>query len=610
MISGCAAAAFGQYHAQSRKGLFWHRFRYDRAASVSGLRHLAFALVLGATPSLAYAQAAPPSIQGNVPPPGSPLPGLAAPQAPPVSPGPPPAPPAAPAPVNPNLIVAVTDVAVDGVTAYAPGTFAAVTAGLTGPAVKMEDVEAARTAIVNRYRRDDYVYTAVNARLHGTHLTLVVIESRIVSVKLRQDVGPVGAQVLRFLNHLTEVQPITNAALERWLLLANDIPGLSVKSYINPSTTDPGALTLEADVTRQPVSASLRLDNRAFRQTGPEELLATMGANSFTSLGERSEVSFYHTLNNTDNFGQALEEFFIGGSGLKLRIYGGAGESNPSGSLRELGYDGVTRVFGAELSYPLIRSRRQTLVLSALFDGVESDISYGVTGTPVRASFDSLRVLRADGLYTLYDSWLGAAFGATDSADVKVSQGLPILGASSNGDPQLPRLNERVDFTKASLDVERHQSLFSPYPGSEVSILGAVAGQFTNNILPPEEKAYLGGPVFNRGFYYGEVTGDRALQAKIEPQFDTPLPVSGFTAIPVSAQFYGFYDWGEVWQEQTLDLGHTLRSIGGGVRTTIGRYVELDVEGVSRLTRTPDGPTPAVSRLKSSAFYWQVLLHY
>jgi len=551
---------------------------------------------------------------GPLVPQGSPLPGIAPPTAPGAAPGLPPAAPVAPTEINPALNVPITDAAVEGATAYPAASLSLYTAGLTGPAVPVARIEAARTAILNRYRADGYVYTAVNARITGSHLRLVVIEGRIVAVKLRGDIGPAGTQVLRFLNHLTETSPVTTAEIERWLLLANDIPGVSVKSTINPSTTDPGALTLVADLSRQAVSATLRADNRAFRQTGPEELLATMDANSFTSLGERTEISLYHTFNDTDTFGQASEEFYLGGSGLKFHIYGGAGEALPSGSLRAIGYDGVTRVVGADLSYPVIRSRAQTLTVSTAFDLLESDISYAVTGKSTRASFDSLRVLRGQAQYVLLDNWLsdwiGPAWEALDHADLRLSQGLPTLGAATNGNPQLPRLNERVDFTKVDAEIDRRQTIWSPYAGATVSVLAALGGQFTNNILPPEEKYYLGGPNFNRGFYYGEVTGDRALQAKFEPQFDTELPTPGFSPLPLRAEFYAFYDWGEVWQQQALDLGHILRSVGGGARFYADPNVEIDVEGVSRLTRTPDGAPPQVSALKSAAFYWQIVLHY
>ena len=61
-----------------------------------------------------------------------------------------------------------------------------------------------------------------------------VIEGRIAAVKLDGDIGPAGVQVLRFLRHLTEQQPLDNATLERWLLLAQDVPGVTLHAVLQP----------------------------------------------------------------------------------------------------------------------------------------------------------------------------------------------------------------------------------------------------------------------------------------------------------------------------------------------------------------------------------------
>jgi len=544
-----------------------------------------------------------------VPPPGSPLPGVTTPQTPSVAPVTPP-PAAAPGQVNPSLAVPITSTAIAGATAYPLSVLSGYTANLTGPEVPVADIEAARTAIVNRYRADGYVYTAVNARISGTQLTFIVTEGRIVDVKLDGNIGPAGSLVLQFLSPLTEIRPLTTKALERALLLASDVPGVTVRGVINPSTDDPGALTLVAQVSRAPFTGQFQADNRAFRQTGPEELLGVFDLNSFTSLGDLTQVSLYHTLNNTDSFGQISEDWFVGRQGLRFHVYGGAGQADPSGSLRELGYQGITRVFGGSASYPVIRSRQQTLTVSGLFDGIESDIStLGQEGRQ-RASFDSLRVLRADAQDVFSDTWLGTTRSAEDFANLRVSQGLQIFGASEEDGRQLPRLHEQVNFTKLNGEFDRTQTLFPVGDTGTVLLKLAAAGQYSTSIIPPEEEFYLGGPHFDRGFYYGQVTGDKALAGSFEPLFDKPLPDVSFLPSPLSSEFYAFYDWGETWQNQKLDAGHRLRSTGAGIRLYIGPRWEMDFEGVDRLTTRPSGNAPGVSPLAAAAFYWQLVARF
>jgi hemolysin activation/secretion protein len=580
------------------------------------MRCVATALMLAGTfagAPIAVAQVPP----TNPVPQGSPLPRVLPPAPPSVAPGTVVPPPSAPSGEVPNQPVRVTSVAVDGVTAYPQQEISALAAGLVGPAVPLPQIDAARQAILQRYRSDGYVLTTVSANLDGKGLLrFVVTEGRIASVKLDGDIGPAGTQVLRFLNRLTEQQPIDSVTLERYLLLAQDVPGISLRAVLEPSTDQPGALNLIAQVSRQAVSGLATIDNRAFNQTGPIEFLGLLDFNSFTSFGEKTELSYYHTFPNSQNFGQASTEVFVGASGLKVRIYGGYGTTDPTGSLGQSGYHGTTTVFGTQATYPVIRSRQQTLNLYLTFDGIESNISILNNGVRTRQSFDSLRVLRAGEDYALSDIWLGAERSAINAVSARVSQGLRILGASTNGTaPDAARQGERSDFTKFNFELSRTQTLFYPWQGASVALMGLVTGQWSNDILPPAEQFYLGGARFTRGYYAGQVPGDKALATTVELQLNTSFDVKVFEkSLDVSTQYYLFYDWGETWQNLKTDFATRINSAGGGVRMQVTRYTELDLEGLARFNKFPTagGGTPGsgVSPLYGGAFSWRVLTRF
>ena len=46
--------------------------------------------------------------------------------------------------------------------------------------------------------------------------------------------GLLEREVLRFLNNLTKAGPLDIATLERWLLLAQDIPGITLTGWLSP----------------------------------------------------------------------------------------------------------------------------------------------------------------------------------------------------------------------------------------------------------------------------------------------------------------------------------------------------------------------------------------
>jgi hemolysin activation/secretion protein len=556
---------------------------------------------------------APPSF--NQVPQGSPIPRMIPPTPPASAPGT--ALPALPPPAGevPNRTVHVIDVSVDGVTAFPPADIARYTQDLTGPAVPLPKIDAARQAILQHYRSAGYVLSTVSANLDTVgHLRFIVTEGRIASVKLDGDIGPAGVQVLRFLNKLTQVQPIDSVTLERYLLLAQDVPGVTLRAVLQPSADDPGALNLIAQVSRQAVSGLASFDNRAFVQTGPVEGLGVIDFNSFSELGEKTEGTFYHTFPNSQNFGQLSEEFFVGASGLKLRFYAGTGTAVPTGGgnsgLAEENYHGTTNVAGFVASYPVIRSRQQTLNLYTSFDALESNVR---DGSPlVNASYDSLRVLRLGEDYAMSDLWLGAARPANNVVSVRLSQGLQILGAETDGTaPDAARQNEQSNFFKMNFELIRTQTLFTPFEGTSVALMGLLAGQWSDNILPPAEQFYLGGSQYTRGYYSGQIPGDKALVATAELQFNTGTNLSMWgLAAEVATQFYLFYDWGETWQNQSTDFATMVSSAGGGVRMQVTRFTEVDFEALARFNRYPSGSGADISAENGIGLYWHVLGHF
>jgi hemolysin activation/secretion protein len=560
----------------------------------------------------AFAQRVDAPFTGNVVPQGSPIPRILPPAPPNVAPGTDLTAPATPS-AAPAASVPVRNVVIVGATAFTDPQMRPLLSGLVGPAVPLAQIEQARAALVTLYRADGYVLTTVNAQVEPNgDLRFNIVEGRIVDVKLDGDIGPAGVQVLRFLNHLTEQQPIDNATMERWLLLAQDVPGVTLHAVLKPSADDPGALTLVAQVSRQAVNGLLTVDNRGFRQTGPQQGLLVFDANSFTQFGERTEASIYHTNGNTQNFGQASTDFFVGSSGLHVRIYGGYGEAYPSDFLRTIGYEGTTTTFGIAGIYPVIRSRQQTLNAIANLDAIETEIrTINGSGVEGRTSRDSLRVGRLAGEYALEDIVLGGDRSAVNFASLRVSQGMPFLGGTHNGNPLPARQGEKVDFTKVAVELTRTQTLFVPWQNASVALKVSLKGQGSGDVLPPSEKFFLGGSEINRGFYSGEVTGDNALAGSLELQLNTGLDLTLFgKAFPITAQFYAFYDRGETWENQRSDPNARLSSEGIGGRFNVTRYTEFDLEGVVRNTRLPSGTAGVVQPLKADAAYWRILARF
>jgi hemolysin activation/secretion protein len=541
---------------------------------------------------------------------GSPLPHILPPQQPKLGGGLPSFQPLTTEGAVPSAVIPVRSVTIIGATAFPAGRLGGLAGGLAGQAVPLPKLEAARRALLDLYRSHGFILTTVSMDIDAAgNVRFIVTEGRIVAVKLSRDIGPAGTMVLRFLDHLTEERPVREASLERWLLLAQQIPGISVQAVLQADSDDPGALTLVAEVSKQDVSGLVTADNRGFDETGPEEVLGVADLNSVTAHGDQTEVSLFHTSGSTDNFGQASESFFLGDDGLRLKLYGGDGRANPSGTLREVQYESFVTVFGGQLSYPVILKRNQALNLALRFDGIEDEINT----SGVRASFDSLRVARFAGQYAWQDLWAGPTRNALNVVDLVESQGIPYFGASADGrnDPPAGRSDEKIDFWKISGSISRTQTLFSPFDDATVALRTEAGGQYTTDILPSEEEFYLGGNRFTRGFYSGQAVGDKALYATAELQLNTGYDFTLLRQdIDMGAQFYGFYDWGETWSNLPTDLNTRVASVGGGVRLGLTRYLETDGEVVERLTTQLEPASTGIAPLSETVIYWGVTARY
>jgi hemolysin activation/secretion protein len=534
---------------------------------------------------------------------GSPIPRVApapltAPTLPPLPPTPLP-----PATGLPATSVAVNSVAIEGATAYPLAQLQALAQGLIGPRTSLADIDRARRSILLLYRSNGYSYVTVAARLDaGGVLHIAVVESYIAEVKLSGEIGPAGTLVLRFLQHLVDKRPLNDADYEHWVLLANSIPGIAVAPLLQRLESEPGAFTLIARVTRAAVSGSFSVDNNAFPQAGREQGLLTVGVNSLSSLGERSEASFY--LSGPDGheiYGQASETFFVGSSGLSVRLYGGTGRELPCCSYSQIGYDSKTTQFGALMSYPLVLRRQQQLYLRAAFDAI--DVETLANGE--RASADDLRVLRAEADYTLSDTLLGTRFDGTNAVTARLSKGLTAFGASAQDRPDAGRLHEDPTFFKFNAEISRDQTLYRFADGPRVSLFGLVAGQASPDVLPNEEQFYLGGLRFTRGFYSGEVVGDNAVAATAELRVTSTYLLDALgRQIVLTPQFYGFYDDGETWQNQATDANQIVRSYGIGLRLGITDNARLELIGVRRDTRQVGGQN--VPPVAANAFYFRI----
>jgi hemolysin activation/secretion protein len=509
--------------------------------------------------------------------------------------------------------VHITGVEVDGATVYSVSEVTSMFSHIEGQTIAPGQIADAVRALQTKYREDGYFLTVVRSTLRqassGPILHVQVIEGYISDVKIDGDVGPVGVLIYKYLQHLPEKRPTKFSDVERYVLLAKAIPGITIRTVLFPARDEPGAVELVAQVQRKSFDVLATDDNRGPRTAGPNEMLVGVSANSFSSLGERTEAFIFDTpFSDEQVFGQASYEGFIGSEGLKFRVYAGYGTSVPGNVLAITGYSGDLLLGGGALEYPALLSRRLSLSLNAALDIDQSQIALlGSDGFLHPDSKIKLRILRLGEKLQIQDDLMGFGRSAADTVNFTVHQGLPELAGSSNDASFSPRPGERNNFSKITTEIIRVQNLFA-WGTSSVALKTAFSGQWTREILPPSEKFLFGGEQYGRGFYNGEVTGDRAAAGTIEPQLNQTLDgkIFGHPYL-IGVQYYTFFDIGQTWSNAPGDVNTHIESTGIGIRANLTAWLSAQVEGVRRFTRRPNAATGSDEPL--DALFFRVSVH-
>jgi hemolysin activation/secretion protein len=482
---------------------------------------------------------------------------------------------------------------------------AALVAGLAGRDATLAEIEAARLALLRAYREAGFPYVAVAAQLGAgwagrADLTFRITEGEVVALRLEGEIGPAARQVARFTEGLVGQRPLSQPALERALLLANDIPGVTARGLLRPAEGAPGGLDLVVQLERRGLGGFVTLDNRGQAQTGAWQALAVLQANALTAWGDRAELALLGTDTNGQRFAQAAYEAFLGGSGLRIRAQAGVGRATPGSALAALGYAGDTQTAGLALSYPVLRSRALTVQLAAQMDALDSLVEIETGGQRTRVSRDAVRAGRLGLELTGQDAWLSGPAAAVSTLHLRAHRGIESLGASTGGSA---RAGADFGFFRATIEASRLQPLLDIAPGWMLSAHALGAVQWSDHVLPSAERFQLGGNRLGRGFFAGQAAGDRAVAGTLELRLDTPR----IGAAAIGTQLFLFHDRGQGFGNAPGDSARRLSSWGGGIRTQIGEAAQLEVEGVHRATRTPQQGGEGLS---DQALFIRLLLRF
>ena len=500
----------------------------------------------------------------------------------------------------------VSDVIVSGSTIYGPEAFKSIYGGSLGKNVSVAELYAWADQITERYRRDGYLLS--RAVVPAQHITggvvrLQVVEGFLGNVTIQ---GASDHLMREYADQLLASRPLNSKDLERCLLLANDLPGYTVRAVLSPSATVPGASDLTLISTHKLFDVQFSVDNQGTFYIGPWETTVVGTLNDALGFGERLSEHISTTPEIRELVLVGVDGSVpLNAHGLTLAADLSETKARPGYTLSQFQPHTTGDSVLVSLQQNLIRSRAQNLSISA---GMNYEDAISILTPPgpndAPSSNDKLWVVRLGASYNLTNAW-----GGRNDVSVQLSHGLKIANASRPNRLNISKPFGRTDFSKITVTASRLQQIRGPY-----AVLAAVTAQSAlGESLLSAEQFGVGGGAFGRGYDPSELTGDNGIAGKLEFQATYGL---NFHRLQ-TAQFFGFYDAGYVRSRYPFGLPDgdlqthaTLASLGGGVRLAIRGGYQSMFEIAKPLTRPPAIFVGHLSDAKAPRFYFSFIASF
>lgn len=448
-----------------------------------------------------------------------------------------------------------------------------------------------------------------------------VVFGRLTALRVRGEAGPSESTVARYLSKLTTQDVFNTNDAERYLLLADDIPGLDVRLSLRPAVDgEPGDLIGEIAVIRRRGAVVANIQNFGSSAIGPFGASIQGEVYDLTGLGDRTSLTAFTTLEFSEQHTfQLAHDFAVGGEGLRLGGTLTYSTTNPGNAVPGFDVESESVIGSLHASFPMIRTRRMTSIAQFGADIVDQDVeinNIALTKDRVRTAFarisgeytdeDSIRRL---GGYTPFEPRLRLRYGA------EVRQGFDVFSASPDCRPNLlaclvggaiPPSRIEADPTPFLM---RYDAGIEYRPVPLFTLAVNAQAQISGDPLPAFEEFAAGSFSIGRGYDPGAVLGDSGVSGAFELRYGSLAPKD---VDALAYQPYVFTDVAYAWNEDPSRRAQNpdrLWSAGAGVRSAWGDKLQADLMVAVPLER-PDlavrrGDVRVMFSLTTRLFPWR-----
>ena len=443
---------------------------------------------------------------------------------------------------------------IEGGTVFAKAELDALYQPLIGHQISIQDFYNIRNDVTAKYLSNGYMLSfAVIPRqnLDNGIARIKIIEGFVEKVSFVGEVTDRFEILKSYADKIKDARPLNIKVLERYVMLMGDLPGITARAVFQPPDPNSVGSNVIIYLDRKPVDASVTVDNRGTRSIGAYQFSTELALND--AIGQFDQTKFRGMLTpeiEELRFADIEHTEQLGTDGLTLAVGARKYWSDPGDVYKQYDLKSQVTAYRSSLSYPMIRTRSETLRINA--DLNYRDSRQNLLG--LMYNVENVRYITLGSSFDFADGWDGS-----NLFQVGLNHGLDVANAKTAYLAGQPRVYANPTYNKVTFSGQRLQKMTDHY-----GILFGLEGQYSPDMLVSGEQYGVGGKLFGRGFDTNDVVGDSGGSAKIELQYTPAIEIPKVQYV----QFFSYLDYGKVWVNHagTADNTLELASVGGGFR--------------------------------------------
>ena len=137
-----------------------------------------------------------------------------------------------------DMTFVLKELAVEGSSVYSKGELLEAVKGKVGQEISVAELFDIASTLTARYRNDGYLLSTVVVppqKIGSGKVVLKAVEGYLDRIVVEGVTSNQKTTILSYLNKVIEQRPLKSKNLERYLLLVDDLSGLSLKTFMKPS---------------------------------------------------------------------------------------------------------------------------------------------------------------------------------------------------------------------------------------------------------------------------------------------------------------------------------------------------------------------------------------